>query len=129
MKRSTPILVIALGCRACRFGGMGGRDCRETREIGESVAGATPGVAFAGTLSQITGVAISPMLGVSAVGAYTYFRTPTEKRASLPWYARPAFWIPALLLVAACACKDSLGPSFRPAGRSRSTSRKPWRTR
>ena len=68
-----------------------------------------PGVELAQTLSLITGVAISPLLGVSAVGAWTYFEAPPEKRANLPWYANPAFWIPALVLVGFVAAKDILG--------------------
>ena len=77
-------------------------------------ASSTPGVAMAGTLSQITGVAISPLLGVSAVGAYTWFRAPAEKRATLPWYTKPAFWLTGLLAVGVCACKDSLGAALPP---------------
>jgi hypothetical protein len=73
-----------------------------------------PGVALSATLSQITGVAISPLLGVSAIGAYTWFRTPSEKKASLPWYAHPSFWLVALLVVGACAAKDSLGAVLPP---------------
>jgi len=68
-----------------------------------------PGMEAARTLSTITGVAISPLLGVGAVGAYDYWRTPKEKRANLHWYARPHFWIPALLLVGLVATKDILG--------------------
>ena len=64
---------------------------------------------LAETISMITGVAISPLLGVSAVGAYKYFSTKSEDKASLPWFAHPLFWAPALLLVAACFVKDSAG--------------------
>ncbi len=64
---------------------------------------------FAETISMITGVAISPMLGVGAVGAYQWWEAPKEKRSELPWFANPLFWIPALLLVGACAVKDSAG--------------------
>lgn len=65
---------------------------------------------LAETVSMITGVAISPLLGVSAVGAYHYFkaRTPEEK-ANLPWFANPWFWAPALALVGLCFLKDSAG--------------------
>jgi len=70
---------------------------------------AAPGVELAQTLSTITGVAISPLLGVSAVGAWKYFHTPSEKRAKLPWFAQPWFWVPAFLLVALCLAKDTLG--------------------
>ena len=69
----------------------------------------TPGVELAQTLSTVTGVAISPLLGVGAVGAWKYYHTPPEKRAHLPWFAQPAFWMPALLLVALVGIKDILG--------------------
>jgi len=69
-----------------------------------------PGQQFAQTISLITGVAISPLMGVGVVGAWQYFhaRTP-EQKARLPWFANPWFWVPALLLVAACFVKDSAG--------------------
>ena len=68
-----------------------------------------PGVEAAETLSTITGVAISPLLGVGALGAYEYFKTPAENRANLHWYAQPWFWVTALLLVALVAAKDVFG--------------------
>ena len=62
------------------------------------------------TLSMITGVAISPLMGVGAVGAYQYFHAQTpEEKTKLPWFAQPLFWAPALLLVAACFVKDTAG--------------------
>lgn len=62
------------------------------------------------TVSMITGVAISPLLGVSGVGAYDYFKAKTpEAKAKLPWFANPLFWIPAMLLVGACFLKDTAG--------------------
>src|SRR6266542_4345318 len=42
----------------------------------------TPGVELAQTLSTVTGVAISPLLGVGAVGAWKYYHTLPEKRAT-----------------------------------------------
>jgi hypothetical protein len=72
-------------------------------------AQANIGTEAAKTLSTITGVAISPLLGVGAVGAYDWWTTPEEKRANLHWYAQPYFWIPALLLVALVAAKDIFG--------------------
>ncbi len=67
---------------------------------------------LARTVSMITGVAISPLLGVGAVGAWHYIgaKTPAEK-ASLPWYAQPLFFIPALLIVGLVFAKDALGPA------------------
>jgi hypothetical protein len=69
----------------------------------------TPGLEAAKTLSTVTGVAISPLMGVGAIGAYDYFNTAPEKRANLHWYAQPWFWLPALLLVGLVAAKDVLG--------------------
>ena len=74
-----------------------------------------PGQQMAQTLSMITGVAISPLMGVGVVGAWEYFhaRTP-EQQARLHWFAHPLFWAPALLLVAACFVKDSAGVALPP---------------
>src|SRR5262245_38606238 len=60
----------------------------------------TPGVEAAQAISTITGVAISPLLGVGAVGAVKYYRTPEAARGRLPWFAQPWFFVPALVLVA-----------------------------
>ena len=72
----------------------------------------TPGVELAQSLSTITGVAISPLLGVTAVGMWKYFSTPKETRSQLPWFAQPLFWVPALSLLAVCFLKDSLGTAL-----------------
>lgn len=69
------------------------------------------GVRAAESLSQVTGIAISPLLGVGAMGAYKYYRTKPEGRARLRWYAQPWFWSIALTLVGLCLVKDSLGPA------------------
>ncbi len=76
------------------------------------VAAVTPSVGneLAKTISQVTGVAISPLLGTGAVGAWRYFETPLDRRAQLPWFAQPWFWMPALALVAVAFAKDALGP-------------------
>ena len=75
----------------------------------------TPGKEMAQTLSMITGVAISPLMGVGAVGAWQWFQAKTpEQKARLAWYANPLFWVPALLLVGACFVKDSAGIALPP---------------
>src|SRR5215469_9331676 len=77
-----------------------------------------PGVGIAQTLSTITGVAISPLLGVSAVGCYQYCKAETdEQKAKLPWFASPLFWIPAFLLLAACFIKDTAGTALPTAAK------------
>jgi hypothetical protein len=74
-----------------------------------------PGQQIAQTLSMITGVAISPLMGVGAVGAWEWFKAKTpEQKAKLHWFAQPLFWVPALLLVAACFVKDSAGVALPP---------------
>ena len=75
----------------------------------------TLGVELAKTLSQITGVAISPMLGVSAIGAYKWFEAGTpEQQAALPWYAQPMYWLTGLIIVGAVALKDCAGATLPP---------------
>ncbi len=72
-----------------------------------------PGVGIAQTLTTITGVAISPLLGVSAIGCYQYCKATTdEERAKLPWFASPVFWVPAFLLLVACFIKDTAGTAL-----------------
>lgn len=72
----------------------------------------TPGLEAAQAISTITGVAISPLLGVSGVGAWKYFKTAPENRAKLAWYAQPWFWVPALLLVTVAFVKDTFGTAL-----------------
>jgi hypothetical protein len=79
-------------------------------EAATSTNAAAPGTELAHTISEITGVAISPLLGVSAVGAWKYFHAQTPQQlARLPWFAQPWFWIPAFVLVTACFLKDTVG--------------------
>lgn len=69
-----------------------------------------PGAELSTAISQITGIAISPLLGMGAVGAYKWFKAGDDTaKAKLPWFAQPWFWLPALLVVGACFAKDSLG--------------------
>jgi hypothetical protein len=72
------------------------------------------GIAAAVALTKITGIAISPMLGVGAVGAYDYFTCPKGQADQLPWYAQIHFWLPALLLVGVVAFKDVAGAALPP---------------
>ncbi len=72
------------------------------------------GIAAAVALTKITGIAISPMLGVGAVGAYDYFTCDKDKKDQLPWYAQVKFWLPALLLVGAVALKEAAGAALPP---------------
>lgn len=73
-----------------------------------------PGVELARGISEITGVAISPLLGVSSVGAWRYIWASAEERPLLPWFCHPAFWGPGYVLLAACFLKDFLGTAAPP---------------
>jgi hypothetical protein len=89
-----------------------------------------PGVQIAQTLSTITGVAISPLLGVGAVGCYQYFKAETpEQKAKLPWFANPLFWVPAFLVVGLCFLKDTAGIACPPWPKSRWMPSKPSNTK
>ncbi len=73
------------------------------------------GLELAKTATEITGIAISPLLGVSAVGMYRYFQADTpEQKAKLPWFANPLVWVVGFLLVGASAAKDALGTATPP---------------
>ncbi len=73
-----------------------------------------PGVSLAQGISQMTGVAISPLLGVSAIGAWKYWRTDASKRHLLPWFCKPLFWGIGLSILALIFLKDSIGAGAPP---------------
>lgn len=74
----------------------------------------SPAAPLAKGVALVTGLAISPLLGTGAYGAYQYFTTDEAARPNLPWYAQVTFWLPALLLVGICAAKDALGAALPP---------------
>jgi hypothetical protein len=80
-----------------------------------SSADRSPGHAFATSLSTVTGIAISPLLGTAAYGMYLNLSAKSEtERARLPWFAQWSFFGPALLIVGLCAFKDSIGAMLPP---------------
>jgi len=68
-----------------------------------------PGAALAQQISLLTGIAITPLFGSSAYGCYLWCKAPEGQKANLPWFANPWFWVPSLLIVAACFIKDTAG--------------------
>jgi MFS family permease len=75
----------------------------------------SPAAPIASAVSTITGIAISPLLGTGAYGAYQWATAKdAATREKLPWYAQVTFWLPALLIVAICAAKDGLGAAVPP---------------
>ncbi|MBN8246944.1 MAG: hypothetical protein J0L84_05815 [Verrucomicrobia bacterium] len=68
------------------------------------------GMKAAESLSQVTGVAISPLMGMGALGAWKFYKATPAERGGLPWYAQPWFFGTALLIVGLCMAKDAVGP-------------------
>ncbi len=86
-----------------------------TSSMVRSPADKSPGSAFARSLTTVTGIAISPLLGTGIYGAYLNFTAKDDAaRERLPWYAHWSFFGPALLIVGLCAAKDSLGTMLPP---------------
>ena len=80
-----------------------------------SAADRSPVAPVATAISTVTGIAISPLLGMGAYGAYQWMMARDEAaRAGLPWYAQWSFFGPALLIVGACAVKDVFGAVLPP---------------
>ncbi len=85
------------------------------RIAGHMLPGATdgasllPGIGLAEGISEITGVAISPLLGVSTVGAWKYWQTPPSARAHLPWFCQPWAWGAGMGILSLCFLKDVFG--------------------
>lgn len=69
----------------------------------------TPGVSLSETITEVTGIAISPLLGVSAVGSWKYYNTPPEERDQLGWYCQPWAWGSGFAILLLCFIKDTLG--------------------
>ncbi len=70
----------------------------------------SPAAPIASAISAVTGIAISPLLGTGAYGAYKWVSAGNGvEREKLPWFAQPSFWLPAMLIVGACALKDAFG--------------------
>lgn len=71
---------------------------------------------MAAAVTTVTGMAISPLLGTGAYGAYQWAAAKKAGRPTedLPWFAQVTFWLPALGLVGLVAAKDSLGAVVPP---------------
>jgi hypothetical protein len=69
-------------------------------------------------LSEMTGEAASPLLGITLIGLFKNVCTSTEYQDLLPWYYQLKFLLPALLILIAVMVKDTLltplGPLKKP---------------
>jgi hypothetical protein len=71
-----------------------------------------PGVALAEGITQITGVAISPLLGVCGVGTWQYFSSTPEQRLALPWFCHPLAWGIGFGILSLGLLKDVFGAAL-----------------
>jgi hypothetical protein len=71
-----------------------------------------PGVSLAQGITEVTGVAVSPLLGVSAIGAWKYWHASASERASLPWFCQPWAWGLGLAIAGLCFGKDVFGAAL-----------------
>jgi hypothetical protein len=113
MKRLLPPLVLALTL-AVIFAPFA--LAAETKSAAGAPAPApSSAMPWVGAISTVTGIAISPLLGTGAYGAYQWLNAKDDAaKAALPWYAQWSFFLPALLIVGACAAKDALGAVVPP---------------
>jgi hypothetical protein len=85
---------------------------REAAPASSSADTRLPGVALAEGITQLTGVAISPLLGVSGVGAWEYFTTEASRRPELPWFCHPVAWGIGFGILALVLIKDLSGAAL-----------------
>ena len=110
MKRTAPLLLLALTLTLI-FAPFAWAAANPPAPAGDR----SPAAPLAAAVSTVTGIAISPLLGTGAYGAYQWVAAKDDAaRAALPWYAHWSFFGPALLIVGACAAKDALGAVVPP---------------
>ena len=63
-------------------------------------------------VAQLTGLALNPILCMSALGAYSYFSAPEQARSALPWHLSPKFWAPLAVVLGMIFLKDTFGAAF-----------------
>jgi hypothetical protein len=78
-------------------------------EFGKTTDTMGKGQTISTAVATVTGTAISPLVGVCAIGIFDYFRTPKEMRGQLPLYEKPKFWIPIGILLLLIFLKDTVG--------------------
>ena len=67
------------------------------------------GQQISSAVATVTGVSVSPLVGVCVLGAWEHYRTPKAQREKLPLYTRPVFWIPIGVLLVLILIKDTVG--------------------
>ncbi len=66
------------------------------------------GQSIASGFAALTGDAVNPLFGVTARSVYVFFKTPSARRRSLPWYYQPRVWGPLVLIMLAMVFKGTI---------------------
>ena len=110
MKRFTPVIAFAFLLSVLTLPLWAVTTAKESSTASDR----SPVAPIAGAVTAVTGIAISPLLGTAAYGAYLYVQAEEGAREQLPWFAQMSFWLPALGLVGAVALKDAAGAVLPP---------------
>src|SRR3974377_150984 len=81
----------------------------QTSETDESTQALKSGESVSKALATVTSTAISPLVGVSVMGAWQYSKTAPQQRGQLPFFDRPYFWAPTMVLLVLIFIKDTFG--------------------
>jgi hypothetical protein len=110
-RRTAALLALAavVGAGATGAGATTGTAASSAAAARPAESAFAPGEELARTLTLATGVPISPLLGVSALGAWRWWRASEQARPALPWYGQPWFWGTGLALAFLFAANTTLG--------------------
>jgi hypothetical protein len=97
------ILVVALSWRPLLAQSL------TSEQSGDSSGSLKWGQQISSAVATVSGVSISPLVGVCVLGIWEHYRTPTVQRQKLPLYTRPVFWIPIGILLVLILIKDTVG--------------------
>jgi hypothetical protein len=104
MKMRRHVFLVAIGITFTAFA-----VAQVNENLQEQNAALKGGEKVSTALAEVTGAAISPLVGVCAMGAWQYYHTPKIQRDQLPLMQKPKFWIPILLLLTLILLKDTFG--------------------
>ena len=80
-----------------------------SEQTGDTATSLSRGQQISAAVATVTGVSVSPLVGVCVLGAWEHYRTPKSEREKLPLYTRPVFWIPIGVLLILILIKDTVG--------------------
>jgi len=97
------ILVLAFSCPALVA------QLPASGQTGDTASIMSKGQQISSAVATVTSTAVSPLMGVCVLGVWEHYRTPKVRRAKLPLYTQPYFWIPVGILLVLILLKDTVG--------------------